>query len=598
MRRDGLLMILGSLRVFVRTGWAFLLLYGAVTGIVLLILSILSAASGVTGPLDLLRIDPAAFLRERRALTDLLAWVVLLALIAPVLAVVPFTGLLDFAMAAHRGESPRLLASIRRGIEAVPALIAPVALVAFLGLALVASFLLLLGARSTRDEPLEPVLTLAFLGSLAALLVTFTALALVPPIVLEERVSLMRAIRSGWARGRGWRYRFLAGFASLGLAGLAFWLLLRALLLGGAVPGSSPVSEIAATSLGVAVLGGWLTIFSGVAYNFVVHPEAVRFAHRRPGSAQHATALERDSRVLEDSYRSLVAEGLRHRGLSSVGSRAGFPVAAFRKGTSGRFRTTLVVRVETSAVAGLEGAEPGLDAQAQMAGLPGRLDVNRWTRSLTYTEIAHVPLTPQDLASRLEAVVTFASRAGPPPEPRCEYCGRPDTVNVASVDDVPSFVCAEDFIRLEVPPRATRQDLVRACLAGVLGVALGSWVFGLANFLFGIVARPGAFLVVVFVGWLVQTSVRRVSRRITWIAVTAGVISVFLGDILVVLLLAGYIGIGVGVPDAILAYLLLIALAAPAYAISFGALIVGVAFVSRRMRALAEDESLRAPVVW
>ena len=598
-RRGAITFLGGTFRIYSRTWRACLLIYGGASMLLLSVASVVLEATRGTTPVELLQLRPIAYARSGDPLEALIACVTFVGLLGCPVGAVAHAVLQHFALAVGRSGTARLRDSLRPGLRAVPGLLAVAGPFVVLGAAVIVSLVLLIGTASLPAHPLRPLATWVFWISAPALVITAVSLALVPPALFERRTSLRRAFSRGWALVRARRMSILGSLAVLSCLALVLWFYTWTVVVGKGVRPVETWAGIVVVSIYVGIVGAWFTILPVVAYLGAVEPTAAAFRGKfAPGASGRRIAQTGRAPRSDPVSRTLAAvEGLRHLGPWSVGIRHGYPVAIQRQLETSRFRTTFLVKLDSGAVPKARALVAGPLGKRAATIITGIVGVEPSTGLLVATQLA-VFLTPAEAAMvQLDALISIAEASGPPPMATCTICRTQTGVTLALVDEKPTFVCGTHLADLSRPIHADARDLLWACGAAIFGIVVGAFLFDLVTLVFGWYPRPGALLIPILIGWLVQTAVRRITRAVVVLAVCAGVLALFVGDIL---LISYAMLLGQGTVDLeliVASYPFLLVLLPQFFAVSWASGIVGLVLVGRRMLSLAEDAGPQTSVV-
>lgn len=213
------------------------------------------------------------------SLAAYLAWIVVIAVIGLIAGSVVIGGVTDFAVRRHRGESPRLMESLRRGFGRFPSILgANIATTAItIGLVLIPVAFLLVGifsivSKGPSTVPSGSLLALlcgsCLLMPVTGILALYLALALLvnAPAIMMEGAGAIDGLKRSWDLTRGHKWSLLGVVIVLGLISAAVEFAFTPLL--AAFPGPFVSIPVAVAIAGLT--GSWTTVLAAVAYDLIV----------------------------------------------------------------------------------------------------------------------------------------------------------------------------------------------------------------------------------------------------------------------------------------------------------------------------------------
>ncbi|OGS49596.1 MAG: hypothetical protein A3K65_09410 [Euryarchaeota archaeon RBG_16_68_12] len=165
--------------------------------------------------------------------------------------------------------------------------------------------------------------------------------------------------------------------------------------------------------------------------------------------------------------------------------------------------------------------------------------------SLLFFVLTPPAMTPkvEVLANDLATLAGIALRAGSKPTETCESCGTNPGQPVV-VNDEPKTLCPAcvqslqgEFTQVRAAASAVRPNTAKGLAMGFLGALLGGVVWGVIGVLTGYVFGLVAIVTGLVVGWFVQRGAGRVTTPLMFAAVLLTLLSVFLGDLIAILII-------------------------------------------------------------
>jgi hypothetical protein len=209
--------------------------------------------------------NPALF--PMAMLTQLLALIVVIAVVAFIVSTIIQGGVTHFTILRHRNAPATLGASFSHGITRILSLMGGAILYGLVILAcfLAPIFLLILGFILLNLA----LLGLGFLALIVAVPVGIflaIALSLYVPAVMMEPIGAVESLRRSWALTKGRRLSLFGAYLAIGLISLvvSFAISLPAGLLG------DPIVNLVAQSIAQGLVGSWIAIAAAVAYDLIM----------------------------------------------------------------------------------------------------------------------------------------------------------------------------------------------------------------------------------------------------------------------------------------------------------------------------------------
>jgi len=208
-----------------------------------------------------------------------LARIVVIAVIGLIVGSVVIGGVTDFAVRRHRGESLRVMESLRRGVARFPSILGANLAVTGITVGLVfaplaimlAAVYSLAGTPPGSIPPGSALLTICgslLLLPILGLVALYLALSLMlnAPAIMMEGLGAVDGLRASWRLTRGHKWSLLGVLIVLGLiigaVGLAEALILVAY--------PSPFVEIPVAALVSGISSSWSVVMAAVAYDLIL----------------------------------------------------------------------------------------------------------------------------------------------------------------------------------------------------------------------------------------------------------------------------------------------------------------------------------------
>lgn len=207
-----------------------------------------------------------------------LAWIVVVAVIGLIAGSAILGGVTDFAVRRHRGETPPLMESLRRGFGRFPSILGAnlVTTAITIGLILLPAAFMLIGllsilAMGPTGPPSSSILALLCgtslllpLTSILALYLTLSLLVNAPAIVMEG-TGAIGGLKRSWDLTKGHKWSLLWVVFVLGLISAAAQLAFTPLM--AAFPGPFVAIPVAVAIAGLT--GSWSVVMAAVAYDLI-----------------------------------------------------------------------------------------------------------------------------------------------------------------------------------------------------------------------------------------------------------------------------------------------------------------------------------------